>query len=46
MVADGALKRGERSTFNPAPHERIEAGDTLVALGPIQALERIEQALG
>lgn len=40
-----ALKRGERSTFNPAPDERIEAGDTLVALGPIQALERIEQAL-
>ena len=40
-----ALKRGERSTFNPSPDERIEAGDTLVALGPIQALERIEQAL-
>jgi voltage-gated potassium channel len=40
-----ALKRGERSTFNPAPDERIEAGDTLVALGPIQELERIEQAL-
>jgi len=40
-----ALKRGERSSFNPAPDERIEAGDTLVALGPIQALERIEQAL-
>ncbi len=42
MVADGALKRGERSTFYPAPHQRIEAGDTLVALGPTQALERIE----
>lgn len=40
-----ALKRGDSSTFNPAPDERIEAGDTLVALGPIQALERIEQAL-
>jgi voltage-gated potassium channel len=39
-----ALKRGEESTFNPGPGERIEAGDVLVALGPIQALEEIEQA--
>jgi len=39
-----ALKRGEKSTFNPGPGERIEAGDVLVALGPIQALERIEKA--
>lgn len=39
-----ALKRGEESTFNPGPHEMIEAGDVLVALGPTQALERIEQA--
>ena len=39
-----ALKRGETSTFNPGPNELIEAGDTLVALGPTQALERIEQA--
>ena len=39
-----ALKRGDQSTFNPGPNERIEAGDVLVALGPIQALERIEKA--
>jgi voltage-gated potassium channel len=39
-----ALKRGDKSTFNPGPDELIEAGDVLVALGPIQALERIEQA--
>jgi len=39
-----ALKRGDASTFNPGPDELIEAGDTLVALGPTQALERIEQA--
>ncbi len=39
-----ALKRGEKSTFNPGPDERIEAGDVLVALGPIHALVRIEQA--
>jgi voltage-gated potassium channel len=39
-----ALKRGEESTCNPGPGERIEAGDVLVALGPIQALEEIEQA--
>jgi len=39
-----ALKRGNQSTFNPGPDEQIEAGDVLVTLGPIQALERIEQA--
>jgi voltage-gated potassium channel len=39
-----ALKRGEESTFNPGPDELIEAGDVLVALGPIQALESIERA--
>lgn len=39
-----ALKRGEQSSFNPGPDERIEAGDVLVALGPIQALEQIEKA--
>jgi len=39
-----ALKRGEESTFNPGPNEKIEAGDVLVALGPLQALESIEQA--
>jgi len=39
-----ALKRGDKSTFNPGPDELIEAGDVLVALGPIQALDRIERA--
>jgi voltage-gated potassium channel len=39
-----ALKRGDQSTFNPGPHEQIESGDVLVALGPIQALDRIERA--
>lgn len=39
-----ALKRGEESTFNPGPNELIEAGDVLVALGPLQALESIERA--
>jgi voltage-gated potassium channel len=39
-----ALKRGDESTFNPGPNEQIEAGDVLVALGPIQALEQIERA--
>jgi voltage-gated potassium channel len=39
-----ALKRGEESTFNPGPNELIEAGDVLVTLGPIQALESIEKA--
>ncbi|MEJ2580976.1 MAG: potassium channel protein [Acidobacteriota bacterium] len=39
-----ALKRGEQSTFNPGPDERIEAGDVLVTLGPTHALESIERA--
>jgi voltage-gated potassium channel len=39
-----ALKRGDLSTFNPGPDERIEAGDVLVALGPLNALEQIERA--
>jgi voltage-gated potassium channel len=39
-----ALTHGDRSIFNPGPDERIEAGDVLVALGPMHALERIEQA--
>ncbi len=39
-----ALKRGERSTFNPGPDALIEAGDVLVALGPTNALERTEEA--
>jgi len=39
-----ALKRGDSSTFNPGPDERIEAGDVLVALGPLQRLEQIERA--
>ncbi len=40
-----ALKREGRSLFNPEPDIRIEAGDVLVVLGPINALERTEQAL-
>jgi voltage-gated potassium channel len=39
-----ALKRAEQSTFNPESDTRIEAGDVLVALGPLQALEQAERA--
>ncbi len=39
-----ALKRNDHSSFNPEADERIEAGDVLVALGPIQALDQIERA--
>jgi len=39
-----ALKRGDSSTFNPGPDEGIEAGDVLVALGPLHGLEQIERA--
>jgi voltage-gated potassium channel len=40
-----ALKRGQESTFNPGPDARMEAGDVLVALGPLQCLDNIEKAL-
>jgi voltage-gated potassium channel len=39
-----ALKHGDKNIFNPGPDERIEAGDVLVALGPINALDGIEKA--
>ena len=40
-----ALKRGDEAVFNPDAHERIEGGDTLVALGPLAAIERVEKAV-
>jgi voltage-gated potassium channel len=40
-----ALKRGDDAVFNPEANERIEAGDVLVALGPLSAIERIERAV-
>ncbi len=39
-----ALKRGEGSLFNPDPDTPMKAGDTLVALGTAEAIERIEAA--
>ncbi len=39
-----ALKHGDKNIFNPGPDERIDAGDVLVALGPINALDGIEKA--
>ena len=40
-----ALKRGSEAIFNPDADERIEGGDVLVALGPLAAIERVEQAV-
>jgi len=40
-----ALKRGDEAVFNPDPHESIEGGDVLVALGPLSAIERVEKAV-
>ncbi len=40
-----ALKRGDKSIFNPDAQERIEGGDVLVVLGPIAAIERVEKAV-
>ncbi len=39
-----ALKRGQGSLFNPDPDTPMRAGDTLVALGTAEAIERIEAA--
>jgi voltage-gated potassium channel len=39
-----ALRRGGTSLFNPSPNSQIEAGDVLVALGPVQAIEGLEGA--
>lgn len=39
-----ALKRADKSTFNPGPDEVIRAGDVLVTLGPLSCLERLEEA--
>ncbi len=40
-----ALKRGDKSIFNPDAQERIEGEDVLVVLGPIAAIERVEKAV-
>ena len=37
-----ALRRGDRTMFSPDPDTVIEPGDVLVALGPGDAIERIE----
>ncbi|NOZ79539.1 MAG: potassium channel protein [Acidobacteria bacterium] len=39
-----ALRRGEKSLFNPPPDTAVEAGDVLVALGPTHSVEKLEQA--
>jgi len=39
-----ALRRGDTSLFNPSPDSLIEPGDVLVALGPVQAIENLEDA--
>ncbi len=37
-----ALRRGDRTLFSPDPDTVIQPGDVLVALGPGEAIERIE----
>jgi voltage-gated potassium channel len=39
-----ALKRKDHATFNPGPDTTIEAGDVLVTLGPVQAVDQLEKA--
>lgn len=38
-----AIKREGGMTFNPAPEDRIEAGDYLIAMGEPASLRRLEQ---
>ena len=41
-----AIKREAGMRFNPAPDDRIEAGDFLIAMGEPQQLRELEQAAG
>ena len=38
-----AIKRGQGMRFNPAPDDRIEAGDFLIAMGEPSQLREVEQ---
>jgi K+/H+ antiporter YhaU regulatory subunit KhtT len=38
-----AIKRQAGMRFNPAPDDRIEAGDFLIAMGEPQQLRQLEQ---
>ena len=37
-----AIKRGQGMRFNPAPDDRIEAGDFLIAMGEPAQLRQVE----
>jgi K+/H+ antiporter YhaU regulatory subunit KhtT len=41
-----AIKRETGMRFNPAPDDRIEAGDFLIAMGEPQQLRALEEAAG
>ena len=41
-----AIKRQAGMRFNPAPDDRIEAGDFLIAMGEPQQLHELEQTAG
>jgi len=41
-----AIKRDEGMHFNPAPDDRIETGDFLIAMGEPQQLRELEQTAG
>ena len=41
-----AIKRDAGMRFNPAPDDRIEAGDFLIAMGEPQQLRELEQTAG
>ncbi len=41
-----AIKRDAGMRFNPAPDDRIEAGDFLIAMGEPQQLRQLEQTAG
>ena len=41
-----AIKRGTGMQFNPAPDDRIQAGDFLIAMGEPQQLRELELTAG
>jgi voltage-gated potassium channel len=39
-----AIKKGDGMTFNPAPEDKIEVGDFLIAMGEPDGLHRLEES--
>lgn len=45
LIVIGIKRADGRMIFNPSPHETLRAGDTMIAIGPVENLTRFEQDL-